>query len=687
MFRRGTARVPGADLHRLPLRADLSGISVMEGLRTTIAAGASLFPVNWISSGQLLVMGVGALVVCFSDIGGPVRQRVPPMLLLTVLGALCWGLFGILRSLGLFPLLPVAAIFVFACSLGRVWGLAGMATGNVLTVVIALSLDEPLTVMQALHLAAAFAAGGLWATALTVLLLGSNRHRPATEAVADVWKLLIDLNRDLLALASGHRSTAEDWLTHARVHRRAVRDAVERARTILAEIFHGRHASASPAMVNLLRLEIAERLFGALIVLSDLIEHDRSPTTRTEVAQVLRRLSRLLPKLGGPDRIANPDRVARAIARLGGHPSPAPAMNVACATIAEWGRVALRLKQDLDIGAARSLAQPPPVERTGFWEPLRANLTWNSAILRHAVRVTVATVPAMAFALVFWSPYSHWLSYSVALTMQPFFSASWQRVLERGGGTMVGALIGGALAFLPHTPMAHAALLLPLCIIGFSARQVSYGAFIACMTPLVVLLFDIADPGHEDWTIALMRVAYTVAGGAITMAASFLLWPSWEPRRLREAFKATRLAYAAFAADTAARLEGGGDHALAQSRRFAGVQTNNFEASLSRALQEPRGGRGTALRSLLLADGAFRRLGALLMTLEHAASHGSEADRTYWRAWLSWLAEALTHLDGRRQGASPPLPERDDLARDAEARVQAHLALLQEASVALEREG
>src|SRR4051812_45140097 len=97
----------------------------------------------------------------------------------------------------------------------------------------------------------------------------------------------------------------------------------------------------------------------------------------------------------------------------------------------------------------------------------------------------------MAIALIFWNPYSHWLSYSVALTMQPFFSATWQRVLERAGGTVIGALIGGTLAFLPHTLLAHAALLLPLCILGFSARQVSYGAFIACMTPLVVLLFDI----------------------------------------------------------------------------------------------------------------------------------------------------------------------------------------------------
>jgi uncharacterized membrane protein YccC len=690
LFRRGNIRVPGADLHRLPTRIDLSGVSVMEGIRTTIAAGTSLFPVNWIGSDLLLVMGVGALVVCFSDTGGPTRQRIPPMLVLTILGAIAWGVFGMLRGLGLGYVLPAAAVCIFANSLARVWGTPGMATGNVLTVVIALSLDLPLNFTQALHLGAAFIAGGLWACLLTVLLLGTNRHRPATQAVADVWDLLSDLTRDLMALAqteaSGQRNSAEDWLAHARVHRRAVRDAVERARVSVGTTFRRRGPSSSRAMANLLRLEIAERLFGALIVISDLVENDSHPETLRQAARLLRRLSRLLPKIGYAEPITDSDRVSRAIARIAAAPNASPALAAVSATIAEWSLAGLRVKQDQATAAASSATNPPPVERASFWDPLRANLNWKSVTFRHAVRVTVVTVPALAFAMIFWNPYSHWLSYSVALTMQPFFSSAWQRVLERGGGTVVGALLGGGLAFLPQTPLVHAALLLPLSILGFSARQVSYGAFIACMTPLVVLLFDIAEPGHSEWTIAMMRIAYTVAGGIITMAASFLLWPSWEPQRLREEFRATLSAYAAFARRTADRLAGASsEQELATARRAAGVATNNYEASLSRALQEPSRGHAQVLRNALLADGAFRRLGALLMTLERTASRGSEVERQTWRDWSGWLGETLKELANRPPSQPPAAPGATEFAHDAGLRIQAQLALLHQAGVALDR--
>ncbi len=67
--------------------------------------------------------------------------------------------------------------------------------------------------------------------------------------------------------------------------------------------------------------------------------------------------------------------------------------------------------------------------------PLRANLTWSSAILRHAVRAVVLTVVAIAISLLWWSVYAHWLTITVALTMQPYFAATWQRALERIGGT------------------------------------------------------------------------------------------------------------------------------------------------------------------------------------------------------------------------------------------------------------
>jgi uncharacterized membrane protein YccC len=687
--RRGTSRVPGADLHRLPIRIDLAGISLLEGLRTTVAAGVSLFADTWMPSDLLLVFGVAALVVCFSDTGGPTRQRIKPLLVLTVLGGFAWAVFGILRGLGLPYVLPIAALCIFANSMARVWGLPGQAVGNVLTVIIVLALDAPLDWHAALVIDGVFVAGGLWSVLLTVLILGFRPNRPAALAVNDVWALLADLAADLLALlradAGGLATAPEDWAAHARVHRRAVRDAIERARVAVAATMRVRGPSSPQSMANLLRLDTAERLFGGLIALSDLTEHTSDEALRRSARRLLRRLHTLLKRFGEMTPAGDQARIGRAIDRLAGDQDSPPVVSHLAGSVAIWMRAALRQKYESevsDVTLAESL--PAPAEGS-LWEALRSNLTWNSAILRHAVRVTVVTVPAIAVALIYWTPYSHWLAFSVALTMQPFFSATWQRVLERIGGTVVGAVLGGALAFLPPTPLVHASLLLPLCILGFSARQVSYGAFIACLTPLVVLLFDIAEPGHSEWMIAGMRTAYTVAGGVMALIASLTLWPSWEPQRVRAELRAAVLAHASFARIVLADLaETGKREASDQARRTAGVAINNLEASLSRALQEPLRGRRAAVRRALLADAALRRLGACLITLEQAPRPVGP-DRDAWRQWAVWLPDALVSAAQQAAPPAPALPGGDPVWRDSAERIQRHVDILGDAAGALKQ--
>ncbi len=53
------------------------------------------------------------------------------------------------------------------------------------------------------------------------------------------------------------------------------------------------------------------------------------------------------------------------------------------------------------------------------------------------------------------------------------------------------------------------------------------------------------------------------------------------------------------------------------ARRACGIASNNLEASLSRALQEPRRGQERKLEIDLAADAALRRLGGALLALQH----------------------------------------------------------------------
>ncbi len=116
--------------------------------------------------------------------------------------------------------------------------------------------------------------------------------------------------------------------------------------------------------------------------------------------------------------------------------------------------------------------------------------------------------------------------------MQPFFATTWQRSLERVGGTLLGGGVAALLSAL-MTSRLHVVGLLPvLGALALAVRQVSYGVYIAVYTPTVILLVESIHPGESQWRIAAARAGFTILGGMIAVAANTVLWPSWEPDRV-----------------------------------------------------------------------------------------------------------------------------------------------------------
>ena len=278
-------------------------------------------------------------------------------------------------------------------------------------------------------------------------------------------------------------------------------------------------------------------------------------------------------------------------------------------------------------------------------------MTVASANLRHAVRASVVCAPALAATLVWAGPFSHWLVMTVVLTMQPFYAATWQRALERIGGTVLGGLVGALLAHVATTPLAQIALILPLSIVGFAARQVSYGVFIACLTPLIVLLVEVIAPGHSSWEVVGMRALFTLLGGAIAVASCLVLWPIWEPDQVRKELRRALVAQAAFAeAAFADGSAGEREASLSACARTAGLALNDLEAALSRALQQPRAGSHPEVEAAMVADATLRRISARLTVFRHGAVAPLPEDRD----WTDWVAATLAGL----AGSGPSLPPR-----------------------------
>src|SRR5262249_18244516 len=257
-------------------------------------------------------------MACFCDPGGPLRSRIVTLLCFSLLGGLLWGAFGLLTGAGPLVFVPLAALAFFGNAFVRVWGPSAQTVGNFLSVVVVLALDRPLSLPRALMAAAMFAAGGVWATVLPVILWRVHQYRPAREAVAEVWRDLAALAGDLRQLARRETIETAEWDDHARAHRRALRMAIEYARGLIMDLMSGRGPPSLRGSQALLRLEAGDQLFGALIALTDSVE-EAPPARRDRIHDFLRLLQPLLltlARLIADDVPADRERMGRVIDRL-----------------------------------------------------------------------------------------------------------------------------------------------------------------------------------------------------------------------------------------------------------------------------------------------------------------------------------------------------------------------------------
>jgi uncharacterized membrane protein YccC len=166
---------------------------------------------------------------------------------------------------------------------------------------------------------------------------------------------------------------------------------------------------------------------------------------------------------------------------------------------------------------------------------------------------------------------------------------------------------------------------------------------------MVVLLVEQIAPGASEFSVAALRVFYTLLGGVLAVAGNFLLWPGFEGTRLDASIRAAVAAHAAYAQAVFSALLDGTAAPDAQ-RRAAGLASNNLEAALSRALAEPHRGADALIEHGAVVDAALRRLAGRLSVLALERPMIRPEARAAWRDWQDWLARALLE-------APPPRPE------------------------------
>jgi uncharacterized membrane protein YccC len=206
---------------------------------------------------------------------------------------------------------------------------------------------------------------------------------------------------------------------------------------------------------------------------------------------------------------------------------------------------------------------------------------WTSTI-RLMVCVGIAAVASEILPL----QRSYWVVLTVAIVVKPDYGSVFVRAVQRGAGTVVGAVLGAViLVAVPYGPW----LVVPIAVLAAGypyGRLRNFGLGATFMAPVVVLLIDQLAP--TNWWLAEDRLVDTLIGCAIVLLVGYASWPSSSHSHLPRQFAAALRAICPF---TEAALIADRDLAAAsrgrQLRRKAYRALGDLHAEYQQAMSEP----------------------------------------------------------------------------------------------------
>ncbi len=635
-----------------------------------------------ISSGVVGTMG--ALNVAFSDSDEPYAQRGRRML--TVSGMVAMAVFaGALCARSDPSAVVMAAAWAFPAGLLVALGSQAADVGAVSLIVLVVFSARPLPPAEA-AVAGLFAlAGGLFQTCLSLALWPIRRHDPERRALGN---LFLELSRSAVSPVSAADpppSTAETTQAQTAIA------ALDNSHSIEAERYR-------------MLLSQAERIRLSRLALGRLrarLQREAGADSETEVLDLaFAAAARLLDAIGhlllGGDATHADARLVEEFQRLTDRLSePSPRSSPPVAAMAHDARLQLdalagQLRSALDLAnnstpagladfARREAIQPWQMRLTSRLAKLRANLTLDSAALRHAVRLSLCIALGDGVARGLEWRRSYWVPMTIAIVLKPDFSATFSRGVLRLAGTLAGLILSTTLFYaLPASIGAEIAQIALLAFVLRCFGGANYGIAVIAITALVVLLFAVT--GVSPAEVVAARGLNTVAGGALALFA-YWIWPTWERTQVPEAmaqmldayrryFQAVRQGYFKPQPTTAQELD--------RARVAGRLARTNLEASVDRAIGEP----GTSAESARLLNAmlaASHRLGHAMMALESGVSrrHGLPA-RSAFRTLSDRIEVTLHSLAAALRGSPLTAAELPNLRED-------HLALVRSGDSAVEQ--
>jgi uncharacterized membrane protein YccC len=161
------------------------------------------------------------------------------------------------------------------------------------------------------------------------------------------------------------------------------------------------------------------------------------------------------------------------------------------------------------------------------FKKIRENLSINSSIFRHSIRV--ALMLSIGFLVSNLFPighHSYWILLTILVILKPAYSLTRKRNIERLIGTFIGGISGALILIFVQDQSILFVFLLIFMIGTYSSQRLNYTVSVLFMTPYILILFSFL--GENNLNIAQERILDTLIGSVIAFISTYLVLPNWE---------------------------------------------------------------------------------------------------------------------------------------------------------------
>lgn len=622
--------------------------------------------VDGVNAGVLA--SLGALNVSYSDGLDPYGLRGRRMALASVLCGLAVTA-GALSGHTNATAVITAALGAFAAGMLIALGARAGDLGVVILVTLIVFAARPLPPRQAIESGLAACAGGLLQALLSIASWPVTPYGPERKIIAELYRAIANIakgepapssappvSRQITDAQEALAALAHDHGVEAERHVFLLNQA-ERIRLSLIALNNLRGFIARQAGAEAESAALGELLVAAGNAAEDIGACALSSKPAGSLA-AFEAAADGFRKLQNPVDAALHSDAVHEVDALGGRIRAAASVSSGL----------LRAEPELLAGPSAQPATWGGVVRGGRNDPwylrypgrlakLWANLSLESTVFRHALRLAVCLAIGDSLGRAISLQRTYWIPMTIAIVLKPDFSSTFTRGILRIAGTLAGLALATALFHYLHTgPATDIALMTVFMFLLRWVGPANYGIFVAALSSLVVLL--IATTGVSPHVVIAARAENTLIGGALALLA-YAVWPTWEKTQVGSAIAEMIDRYTDyFDAVITAFSVGGATEAIARAlgpaRLASRLARSNAEASVDRIAAEPGTTREqiAALAAIMASSHAFVHA---VMTMESGIYHTEPVPiRAATREFAIKMTDALHTMSSWLRGQNVP---------------------------------